>query len=158
MKKIIYLAICFISISCFNEPKKDSSKTTDGSITISSDINKVSSIEDFDYVGKENNGLRLVVKNKKYGFIDEFDNVVIDLHYDSAWDFQNGLARVYKRYSSTGGYPYTFKWGFINTNGEEVIPLIYEFAMPFENGAAEVEKDGIVFYIDEKGEKVNKLE
>lgn len=154
MRKIIYVAVSFLTISCFNEPKKDTSEISDEKVIKSSDLNSVSNVKDYEYIGKPNNGLRLVVINDKHGFIDEYDNLVINLNYDAAWDFNNGLARVYKRYSSTGSYPYIFKWGYINTEGKEVIPLIYESAMPFKNGIAEVELDGKVFYINEKGEKV----
>ena len=48
------------------------------------------------------------------------------------------------------------KWGFVDKTGKEVIPLIYNSAGDFRNGLAEVKLNGEKFYINKKGERVNR--
>lgn len=68
-----------------------------------------------------------VYKDKKYGFIDTNGNLVINLIYDEAENFSEGLAAVVK----------DGKWGFINENGATVIDFNYIGKMEsFKNGYA----------------------
>ena len=55
----------------------------------------------------------------------------IKLKYDLAWDFSDGLARVWK----------DGKFGFIDTSGREVVPCKYDYAWDFHEGMARVELD-----------------
>lgn len=123
-----------------------------------------------------------VVRNEfgKYGFVNNEGDILIDFIYDGAFDFSQGLARVFK---TTNNIDY---YGFIDENGNEVIPLIYEYAIcfsedlalvrlnrqfgfvnssnslviniqfddatSFENGKAKVKKGGAYYYIDQKNE------
>lgn len=59
--------------------------------------------------------------NKKYGFIDNNGNTIIDFKFDNARGFTNGLAPVKVK----------DKWGFINIKGEFVIPPQYDNAQEF---------------------------
>lgn len=59
--------------------------------------------------------------NKKYGFIDNNGNTIIDFKFDNARNFANGLAPVKVK----------DKWGFINIKGEFVIPPQYDNAQGF---------------------------
>lgn len=110
----------------------------------------------YDAIFKPSEGMRLVVHNKKSGFINTENKLTVPLEYDGAWDFSNGLARVYKRYKSYKKPPYEFRWGFVDKNGVEVIPLIYDSAEPFQNGVAKVLKDGKSYYFDNRGRSVTK--
>lgn len=123
-----------------------------------------------------------VVRNEfgKYVFVNNEGDILIDFIYDGAFDFSQGLARVFK---TTNNIDY---YGFLDENGNEVIPLIYEYAIcfsedlalvrlnrqfgfvnssnslviniqfdgaiSFKNGKAKVKKGGDYYYIDQKNE------
>ncbi len=91
----------------------------------------------------------------KFGFKNNYGEVVIPPVYDLAKDFSEGLAAV-----NTGqewgydqlGYPYTVddgKWGFINEKGEVVIPITFRSVTSFSEGIAGVDNR---LYIDKTGE------
>ena len=83
-------------------------------------------------------GLAMVTKDGKYGYINEEGEEVIPCKHNEAWDFSEGLAKVKK----------DGKWGYINKEGEEVIPCKYDSVGDFSEGLAEVKKDGKEFKID----------
>lgn len=91
-------------------------------------------------------GLAVVKRDGKYGFIDNTGQVVIPPKYDLVWDFSEGLARV----SQNG------KAGFIDNTGKVVIPLKYDKADSFYNGVAGVldRSTGEAFYINRQGERL----
>ena len=93
-------------------------------------------------------GLSVVQKEYKFGFINAEGKVVIPLEYDYVSDFKEGLAHAKK-----GG-----KKGYIDTQGKTVIPFEYNFANDFENGMAKVNKNEEWFYIDKTGQRVKELE
>ena len=83
----------------------------------------------FDYEYPFVEGMALVEKNGKYGFIDSTEKAIIPLEYDFAWQFYNGWAMVKK----------DNKYGFINKKGEMVIDAVWDFALDFaDNGLAVV--------------------
>lgn len=61
-------------------------------------------------------GLIMVARKEKLGFMNLQGELVVDCIYDKAGDFHNGLAWVMK----------DGKLGYINTAGEEVIPLQWD--------------------------------
>lgn len=72
-----------------------------------------------------NEGMAPVSNKKgKFGFINDKGEVVIDMNYDEAKPFHEGLAAV-----NTKG-----KFGFINKKGEWGIKPSYEFAQEFSDG------------------------
>lgn len=89
--------------------------------------------------------LALVIKGKKYGFINSNNKVVIPLDYDQATTFSEGLACVKK----------DGKWKFINANNEIVIDnLNIEYPTRFKEGYARVHMGfGNMRFIDKKGGK-----
>ena len=58
------------------------------------------------------NGLAIVEKHGKYGYIDTTGKLAIPCQYDKAWYFHNGMAIITK----------DGKYGFIDTTGKEVVP------------------------------------
>lgn len=124
----------------------------------------------YDEVFKFKEGRARVKKDEKVGFIDKAGNVVVSIAYESATDFKDGIAWVYKDiyfqepviidkngaplYTDYKFYPIsdntsvlinvekrsTGKWGYINKKGEAVIPFIFENAGPFHDGLACVSK------------------
>lgn len=139
---------------------------------------------DYDTASNFSEGLALVSKDGKYGFIDESGEVVIPLQFDSmVYDFKEGLACVeidgkFGFIDKTGnivipcqyedGYPYNYdfkdglapvkkdgKWGYIDKEGNTVIPFIFYEAKHFDGGLAPVKNDiGRQIYIDRTGKKV----
>ena len=87
--------------------------------------------------------LFLVSKNKKYGFANAEGEIVIDLMYDGADVFSEGLAPVLKN----------GKWGFINEQGNVAIDFKFEGRLKsFQNGYATHYKDNQSVFINKKGE------
>jgi WG containing repeat len=96
-------------------------------------------------------GLVVMRKGKKYGFIDRTGQFVIAPHFDYAWPFKEGLAKVYA--DIDGG-----KYSFINKTGTLISPFIYSSAEDFSEGAAFVKKErnGDGFFIKSNGQPISK--
>ena len=97
----------------------------------------------WDYIGTSSCGLRLVMKNQLFGYMNEENKPLINPVYAQAEPFANDLACVK---NSEG------KWGFIDKTGKTVIPFEYEQANSFSNSLALVKKDGFYGYIDNKNQ------
>ena len=82
-----------------------------------------------------------ILKNGKYGFIDNEENPYIEFKYDWAEKFTEGLALIKKGK----------KFGFINNQGNVVIDIIYDGASTFHLGKSSVNLDGENYYIDKNG-------
>ena len=90
-----------------------------------------------------------VVKNKKYGILDENADLIIDCSYDLARGFdENGLAlvRINQRY------------GFINKKNEFVIPPIHEYISDFYEGLASVKVGDKIKFMDTTGSFISRKE
>ncbi len=107
-----------------------------GNVIIPSDL--------YDYADPFSEGLAVVCKDGKSGYIDKTTSVVIPIQYASAYPFSEGLAAVKK----------DDKWGYIDKNGEIVIPIKYGSAKPFSEGLAVVSENYKCGYIDKNGEIV----
>lgn len=91
------------------------------------------------------NGLSIVEKDDKVGYMDENGREVIPLQYELGGEFaNNGLAFV-KMADSLGGY--------INKKGETVIQPEYDTGSFFNHGLAAVSKEDEFFFIDDKGKQ-----
>lgn len=73
-----------------------------------------------------NDGLAVIEDNEKYGYIDENNNIVVPIIYDSASNFKNGLAFVDK----------DGKKGIIDINGNPAIPFKYNNIIESQDGFA----------------------
>ncbi len=98
----------------------------------------------YDYVDCLSEGLAVVKRNGKYGFIDQTGKVVAPLNYDWAWSFSEGLAAVERN----------GKYGFIDKAGKVVIPLNYDDTWYFTEGLAAVKQNGKYGFIDNTGKVV----
>lgn len=72
--------------------------------------------------------LRRIRINKKWGFINNDDKLIIENIYEEAGEFCEGLARV----------KFMGKWGFINEDGAFVVDPKYDFVSEFTNGLSKV--------------------
>ena len=90
-------------------------------------------------------GFRIRRKSSaRWGFIDRTGKEVIELKYNAAGDFHEGLAAV-----MIGG-----KWGYIDKTGEPIVSLKYSDAQPFFEGAALIRLNGRYGFINKEGDKL----
>nr|WP_294995228.1 WG repeat-containing protein [uncultured Sediminibacterium sp.] len=95
----------------------------------------------YDKIAEVREGLRMVTKNSKVGFINEKDELVIPLMYDAANGFYEGLSAAKK-----GG-----KVGYINKQNRTVIPFEYDGGYNFSKGYAVVGANKKSWMIDKSG-------
>lgn len=97
----------------------------------------------YDYIsGTYSDGICLVKKGGKFGFIDKKGIETIEVKYDFYGKQSEGLVPMRKGRI----------WGYLNYHGEIVIDFQYNSAKEFYNGIALVKKDGKELYINTKGE------
>ena len=104
----------------------------------------------YDRIDDFHDGLAIVYKGEKYGYIDKMGNEVIPCIYDDTEEpgydgrFHDSLALVRQG----------DRLFFINRDGKEAFPFNYEKASIFSEGLAVVWKDGKCGYIDKNGNEV----
>lgn len=98
----------------------------------------------YGYVNRFHNGVAKVSKKGKYGFINQYGEVVIPFDYDWADGFQEGAARVSKGK----------KFGAIDKKGQTIIPIQYDWIGRFNEGLARVFLDDKVAYFNPKNQIV----
>ena len=130
---VISLIIGVITTACNSEKKE---------YFITSELS--TSLQKYDNIDQFNDGVFVVLKDNKYGFVDINGKEVVPCIYDCVYSFSEGLAKVQLH----------GKYGCIDTKGKEVIPCIYDYADSFSEGLAKVQLNGKWGYIDTKGEKV----
>lgn len=85
-----------------------------------------------------------VCRNGRCGYIDHHGRLAIDLRFEEAWRFTEGLAAV--RLGS--------KWGYVDEKGQVVISAQFTNAGEFSGGLAPVQKVSRWGYIDKAGSMV----
>ena len=98
----------------------------------------------YEMVGPVCNGIMRVKLNHKWGFIDTTGNVVVAPKYNEVTNFSYGVARV-----RVGR-----KWGLIDTAGKIIIKIECDFIGNFIDGVAKVMIDGVEYYTNTKGIRV----
>jgi len=101
---------------------------------------------EYDMIYPMKEGMAVIKKDGKWGFVNERGIIAVPLMYDLTQDFSEGLAIV-EKIGAFGA-----KYGYIDKNGNEVIPLIYTDAEPFSGGFAAVENK-LWGYIDTNGDE-----
>jgi len=88
-------------------------------------------------------GLASAKKDGKWGFINENNNVVIPFVYDEAFNFNEGLARIFIGDLATDDWRIQpGRWGFIDKIGNIVMSFTdYDYLWDFSDGLAMVEKN-----------------
>lgn len=90
---------------------------------------------------EEHEGLRLVLKDGKYGFVDSRGRIRIANRYEGAGNFHEGLAAV----------KLLGKWGFIDKSDQIVVHPAYDRPADMKNGTAIVARNGKAGIIDKEG-------
>jgi hypothetical protein len=100
---------------------------------------------EYDLAGPFYGDRAMVKKNGKYGYIDPYGRVVIDI----VWD------EIYK---ARGLDPWVVrkddKWGYINRDGEVIIPLQFDDASLFEEDRAQIKQGNKWGYINLNGDLI----
>ncbi|MBW6481075.1 MAG: WG repeat-containing protein, partial [Bacteroidales bacterium] len=98
----------------------------EGSIFINKDLEPQTE-EHFEKAIAFSEGYAAIKYNGKWGFINSEFNHFLDIKYDNAQSFSDGLAPVKEN-----------KWGYINKEGEYVISCKYDSCTTFKNRLAYV--------------------
>lgn len=88
-------------------------------------------------------GMALIWKKQRWGYIDKTGKVVIPMQFRFAYDFYNGRAHVQKEERG--------KHGYIDKKGNVVIPMQYDGAWDFDKGVATVSIGDKIGLIDTNG-------
>lgn len=76
-----------------------------------------------EYMGYFANHRAMVVKNKKFGYVDSHGNYVVQPKYDHISNFHKGVAAVYECLDTAARI---FRYGYIDSTGKEIVPVIYD--------------------------------
>ena len=133
-----------------DENQTTKTKTKKNKVNSISDIPKTETNsnwrDNYDKIYSFNEGLALVKKNDKYGYVDYEGKLIIPLIYYGGRDFSEGLALVLKK---------NLKRGYIDKNNKIIIPMIYDDGVDFENGFTRVAIEEFGYFtINKKGECV----
>lgn len=104
---------------------------------------------------KLDDGIYAVTDGKKYGYVNEWLECVIDLKFDYALDFSDGF----------GAFCKGEKWGYVSEDGDEKLPPVFtstgdltvekqNTVFEFRQGLCPVKKDGVMGVIDKEGKTV----
>lgn len=94
-------------------------------------------------------GLALIKKDDKWGYIKTDGSFAIKPTYDDGWGFSDGLAKVQKG----------DKFGFINAQNQVIIPIKYEDSHHwFNDGFGSLKQNGKWALVDKKGKVLTKFE
>lgn len=97
----------------------------------------------FEDIGEYKDGLMVVKKEEKFGYINKEGKIKIPLNYTIAENFNNGLAIV----SSDKGF------GVINKKGKRIIPLLYDEIL-IKDSYIYIKKDRKYGLYSKKGEEI----
>lgn len=102
----------------------------------------------FERIDRFEDGLSLVVKDRKYNFVDDDLKFIQDQWFDSACDYINGFAKVYVN----GG------WNFINIEGKIISDMSFDqTGLKFDKfGTTWVLKNGKFNHIDVNGNLISR--
>lgn len=104
-------------------------------------IDRSNQPEGTEHVFPEREGLRAILKDGKYGFIDDEGRLRIANRYEDVKPFSEGMAAI----------RIMGKWGFIDKDEKLVVQPIYDAVENYHNGMAIVVKDSRVGLLDQSG-------
>lgn len=130
---------------------------------------------EYDWAEEFSEGMAVVRKDGKYGYIDISGRLVIPFRFNEAGTFSSGLApvRLYGKYGYVNkqgemAIPFKYDWAdsfseglaavrlygkvaYIGSDDKSIIPFKLDAGKPFEDGIAEVMTDGRIMYMDKVG-------
>ena len=114
------------------------------------DINgkKIKDLGEYDFIGRFNNGIAIVKKGVKYGFLSQEKGLITKVQYDFVQNFsKNGVAVVSSPLLST----------LINKEGKNIIPFKYDIIRDISEGVAPAYRDNNWYLISDEGKEIVKL-
>lgn len=93
-------------------------------------------------------GFANVCKNGKWGVIDSLNECIIELKYEYASNFRDGIAIVREE----------GRYGYINIDNHKITDCKFDMAYPFYNGFAVVKMGDKYGVIDKEGHKITECE
>ncbi|TXH25512.1 MAG: WG repeat-containing protein [Cyclobacteriaceae bacterium] len=105
-------------------------------------------VDKVEAVFEEQEGLRGIKRDGKYGFIDALGRLRIANRYDGIGDFSEGLAAI----------KLIGRWGFINAQDQIIINPNYNEAAQFSKGLCVVTRNGKTGVINRQGKFILNLE
>jgi len=93
-----------------------------------------------------------IMKDGKYGFINENMEIVVEPEYDDYKNFSEGFGIVGKKIDGS----YDTIYGYVDKTGKWLVEPSFTDAEPFKGGLARAWKSGMMGYIDSKGNFVYK--
>ncbi|WP_248928508.1 WG repeat-containing protein [Paenibacillus hamazuiensis] len=97
-----------------------------------------------DYAGDFKEGMAMIKKNNKWGFIDIRGKIIIEPLYDRVRDFKGGIAIVQK----------DGKYGILDKKGNLIADIQYDEIEGYSEGLALFKKNGKLGFLDEHGHEV----
>ena len=94
----------------------------------------VSSIGNMDRNSKFSEGMLPVIKDGKYGYLNDSGDLAINAVYDDVRNFNKGVAIAQK----------DGLWGVINADGDTVIDFLYSYIDRFTDGKSTAQRDGVM--------------
>lgn len=111
------------------------------------ELERAENLKTYDSAEDYYNGLALVKRDGKYGYIDYNGKEVIPLEFEFANNFTNKYSKVKK----------DGKWGYIDTTGNAIIPIEYAYCGEVSNGIVAVGNGGKYGFIAIDGTVVCEL-
>lgn len=96
------------------------------------------------WVDDFHDGLAIIHKDGKYGFINSYGNLEIQMIYDEIEPFKNKLAKI--RIDD--------KYGYIDNKGTVIVPIIYDEVESFKNGLLTVKNEDKIGVVDFNGKEI----
>ena len=130
------LVCCFLSNSVFSQQKNK----------LKPAINRYASKTEMSLgttklVSKSYNDRAAILINKKWGFINNKDSIIIPPQFDLVYDFKATSTAVMKNH----------KWFVIDRNGNYLTTQYFDYVGPFQNGKAKVILNNTYNFINLKG-------
>ena len=121
MNKYLYYLIVFCSTLFYGCKPSMSSRIAETKAIDKVTPELAKAVTKYDKVSMFNEGVAIVQKDGKYGYINKLGEEIIPCKYDKAEEFYNGLAVVGEMVTKD-----SFIYGCINLDDEMVIPLKYD--------------------------------
>ena len=111
-------------------------------------VGEVKVPEEYSFVHNFVNGIAIVQKEDKWGFINKDNRKLLDFKYDAIQFLDNTNERILRLYINHS------KYGLIDTMGRAVISVIYDDVGELSEGLIPVEKNGLWGFVNEAGKLV----
>lgn len=143
------------------ETKVQKTKGQNISFETASQTGSSQSTKNYDYIGKYDDGIAVIRKDNKYGFVKEDGTILVHPIYDAIGCQEDGKAQndlvLWKSIYKLISVKKDGKWGMIDKDGITIVPFMYdcvEKSSNYDNSPIWVMKDGKHGCVDENGKVI----